>query len=111
LITEWKVPDDVAENSAVPSPWIVVPAGSWEHVAELRSKLTGTLTGLVASAEPASARATAAAAASEIERCLNRVVSFLAAKRRSACVARVSRAANAKATAVARDAAPARARA
>jgi len=53
LITEWKLPEEVPENIPVPSPWIVVPVGSCEQVAALRSKMTGTVTGFSPSAEPA----------------------------------------------------------
>src|SRR4029079_18467106 len=31
LITEWKLPEAVAENCAVPAPWITLPAGSCEQ--------------------------------------------------------------------------------
>src|SRR5262249_6711670 len=76
LITEWKVPEDVPENSAVPSPWITVPAGSCEQVAALRSKLTGTEIGLSPSAEPANAGATIVPAARRITPCLNNSCPF-----------------------------------
>src|SRR5262249_18716839 len=45
LISEWRLPSGVTENCAVPLPWMTMPPGSCEQVAELRTKLIEVSTG------------------------------------------------------------------
>src|SRR6266540_7228592 len=69
-MTYWRPPFGVAVNRTVPSPWMTVPAGICEHVAELRSKVIVLWVGPAAATGAATANITTDAIVARTRTCL-----------------------------------------